>query len=221
VARTHYEVLGVSSESSTEDVRQAYYRLARVLHPDRVDGSTTDAEGAGRRMQEVNDAWRVLRNPQARADYDRTLRAAPPMNTSPTTFDTDVARPAGADWSDTGDLDRPIPTRLAEPGDLGLAIVRALPWLVLVVVLGAIFVFTAFARNDDDPAPFELVGKCVSGGGDGLTAVSCAEPNEGVVIAIVEQASLCPPSTTARAGEDDTWLCLRPAVDVDIDEPGP
>jgi curved DNA-binding protein CbpA len=215
VARTHYEVLGVTPQSSTDDVRQAYYGLARVVHPDRVDGSITDAEGAGRRMQEVNDAWRVLRNPQTRAEYDRTLRAAQPSVSSPTAFDADVARSAGAGWSDADDLDRPIPTRLAEPGDLGLAIVRALPWLVLLIVLGAIFVFTAFARDDDDPAPFELVGKCVTGGGDSLAAVSCAEPNEGLVVQIVEQASFCPQSSTARAGEDDTWLCLRPAVDVD------
>jgi curved DNA-binding protein CbpA len=80
---THYEVLGVEPTASTAEIRQAYLRAALSSHPDRreVAGSAAAEQPAGaptdasrlRRMQEVNEAWTVLRDPAKRGAYDREL----------------------------------------------------------------------------------------------------------------------------------------------------
>ena len=52
-ARDPYEVLGVSSMASDEEIRSAYRRLAQLHHPDHNGGSLE----AARRFQQVQDAY--------------------------------------------------------------------------------------------------------------------------------------------------------------------
>lgn len=62
---THYERLGVARTATAAELKAAYHRLALKLHPDRGgDPGTFAALGA---------AWATLRDPAARADYDREL----------------------------------------------------------------------------------------------------------------------------------------------------
>ena len=75
---SHYEILEVADGAPPEEVRRAYLDLARRLHPDRwVDASPAQRAEAERRMQEVNEAWRVLGNAGRRIAYDQD-RTAPP-----------------------------------------------------------------------------------------------------------------------------------------------
>ncbi|HEY3956764.1 MAG TPA: J domain-containing protein [Streptosporangiaceae bacterium] len=69
----HYEVLGVPRDAPTIDIERARKRLALVWHPDR----NQDPDAAGH-FDEVQKAAEVLRDPIARAAYDRefALRAA-------------------------------------------------------------------------------------------------------------------------------------------------
>ena len=55
-----YKVLGVSPNATDEEIKQAYRRLAKKYHPDRNPG---DAEAA-KKMQQVNDAYDQIKNPQ-------------------------------------------------------------------------------------------------------------------------------------------------------------
>jgi len=87
--RTWYVVMGVEPGAPQAEVRAAYLRLARSLHPDRHESGTPTERGlAERRMREVNEAWSVLGNSTSRAEYDRGLQdpqrvrktAAPPRS---------------------------------------------------------------------------------------------------------------------------------------------
>ena len=73
---TLYDVLGVPPEAGLEAIREAYYALARRYHPDRFQ-SGEHAPAVRAAAQEafasINEAWLTLKDPEARAGYDRAL----------------------------------------------------------------------------------------------------------------------------------------------------
>ena len=66
----HYQVLGIHSSASLDQIRKAYRKLARRYHPDTNPEWEDDAR-ATRRMAQLNEAYAVLRDPASRAEYDR------------------------------------------------------------------------------------------------------------------------------------------------------
>jgi curved DNA-binding protein CbpA len=129
---TLYDVIGVEPGVSPTELRRAYVERARRLHPDRfVDASAAEQRRAQRGMQELNEAWRVLGNADRRRRYDETLAAngGPFPDTSPDHAVED----------DDDMLAGPV------PADVLTWVVRVLPWVLLLAVLAAIFVFTAYA----------------------------------------------------------------------------
>jgi len=69
-----YEVLGVRRNASAAEIRRAYRKHARLLHPDLNPG---DPVSAGR-FRIVSRAFEVLSDPQRRAQFDRGEAPAPP-----------------------------------------------------------------------------------------------------------------------------------------------
>jgi len=66
VSQDPYEILGVSQDADADEIKKAYRRLARQLHPD----VNPDPE-AQAKFQEVGRAYEILGDPQKRAAYDR------------------------------------------------------------------------------------------------------------------------------------------------------
>jgi len=64
--RDYYELLGVRREANETEIKRAFRRLARELHPD-VSG----APDADERFREVVEAYEVLSNSETRDLYDR------------------------------------------------------------------------------------------------------------------------------------------------------
>src|SRR3989442_13202486 len=64
--RDYYELLGVSREATSEEIKRAFRRLARELHPD-----VSSAPDAEHRFREVVAAYEVLSNSERRQLYDR------------------------------------------------------------------------------------------------------------------------------------------------------
>ena len=58
-----YEVLGVDPKASFEEIQTAFRRASSAAHPDRNGGNTD-------RQAELNAAWEVLKDREARARYD-------------------------------------------------------------------------------------------------------------------------------------------------------
>ena len=64
--RDYYDVLGASRNSSQEEIRTKFRKLALEYHPDR-----NKDPGAQEKFKEINAAYQVLSDPQKRARYDR------------------------------------------------------------------------------------------------------------------------------------------------------
>ncbi|KAJ9542371.1 hypothetical protein OSB04_028877 [Centaurea solstitialis] len=64
-----YEVLGIRIGADAKEVKAAYRRLARVLHPDVVGNGDSSAD----EFMKVHCAYATLTDPEKRADYDRSL----------------------------------------------------------------------------------------------------------------------------------------------------
>lgn len=63
----YYKILGVDKNATQEDIKKAYRKLARKLHPD----LNPDDKEAERKFKEINEANEVLSNPENRAKYDK------------------------------------------------------------------------------------------------------------------------------------------------------
>jgi len=86
--KDYYKTLGVGKKASPEEIKKAYRRLARQYHPD----VNPDNKRAEDKFKEINEAYEVLSNPEARAKYDR-------LGASWQTYQQQGAG-GGFDWSD-------------------------------------------------------------------------------------------------------------------------
>jgi curved DNA-binding protein CbpA len=86
----HYEVLGLPPTASAEQIKKKYRELARLFHPD-----VNSSPGAEQKILSVNQAYRVLGDPERRAAYDaeRTLQKPPPHTRRPDTPPATPPRP--------------------------------------------------------------------------------------------------------------------------------
>lgn len=69
--KDYYEIIGVASTATQEEIKRAYRKLARKYHPD-----VSTAADAETRFKELGEAHAVLKDPEKRAAYDQAARTA-------------------------------------------------------------------------------------------------------------------------------------------------
>jgi curved DNA-binding protein CbpA len=72
---THYMVLGVARSATADDIKRAYYSLARRLHPDRFrrDADETQRQQIDAAFAKIAQAYETLKDASRRAAYDLKL----------------------------------------------------------------------------------------------------------------------------------------------------
>ena len=71
----HYSTLGVSKNSNADDIKKAYRKLASQHHPDKGGDTST--------FQKIEEAYRILSDPQQRQQYDNPMMQGNPFQGFP------------------------------------------------------------------------------------------------------------------------------------------
>ncbi len=221
--QSHYQTLKVPRTATHEEIRRAYHNEARRWHPDRfVSRSDKDREAADEAMRQVNEAWRVLGDPSRRQQFDQSLdektrgAAAGPVHRVSTTGGVTRIDPR---LLDPEFLHQRRVAQLADREATHSAVLRYVPWVGILGLLVAIFIFTAYqGQNPSTPAPTTLAGPDVGVPanacvrivqGPQLLEVPCEGVSDGRVVGAYIPGGSCPVGTVREVPlNDELTVCL-------------
>jgi len=64
--KDYYEIMGITPEAETKEIKKSYRKLAMKYHPDR----NHDDPACEERLKEINEAYRILGDEEKRRRYD-------------------------------------------------------------------------------------------------------------------------------------------------------
>lgn len=128
-----YAVLGIPRDATPLQVARAHRRLAKRHHPDLQPGEADRGEAADR-MRRINEAWAVLSDPAARAEYDRSHPSAGTARAghwAPSRTSIHPAPPSStrswATWRASAAETRAAPRTMRQPGEVPMPRTRRPP----------------------------------------------------------------------------------------------
>jgi curved DNA-binding protein len=82
-ATNHYEVLGLEMNSTAEEIRKAFLKCSKQVHPDKHSGGSPDEINAAKEaFQKLNQAVNTLKDQALKEAYDATLLYTEPLAAS-------------------------------------------------------------------------------------------------------------------------------------------
>lgn len=225
---THYETLGVKPSASTSEIRKAYLRRARALHPDRqLDRSEADARKAEEAMQVVNAAWDILSDPKKKSEYDKRLGGGRTGGASTVQRSQQSAqqrpaqpRPANPNTAYRQQTSSSTTSSSASSGQQSSGgiggILASIPVLILIGVLVGVIIVVFFLNNDNTPTGPTLIDNelavqdCFVLVGNTPREVACDSGQaDGQVTAVGPDRGNCPESSQLplRDPDSDFYLC--------------
>lgn len=128
-----YAILGVSRDATALQVARAHRQLAKRHHPDLHEGNDGHRD-AVERMRSINEAWALLSDPAARAEYDRTHPSAGTSRAGHWAASRASIHPATpsstrtwATWRATAAETRAAPRTMRQPGEIPIPRTRRPP----------------------------------------------------------------------------------------------
>ena len=95
--KTYYELLGLPSSASAEDIKSAFRREIARYHPDKVHHLGQEfQEIAATRAAELTEAYRILMDPAGRTAYDTSLANGTASATAPAAAPSTAPRPTAS-----------------------------------------------------------------------------------------------------------------------------
>jgi len=228
---SYYDTLGVTPGSTSKEIRKAYLRRARALHPDRQQGrSPAEARKAEQAMQLVNVAWNVLSDPKKKSEYDKSLKprsATTQQRTSQAGTAQRSTRPqpqqrtanppprTAATSNAQRNQQRSTQTASDASSDGSVSVWASLPVLLVLGLVLGILIVAAFSDDDEVRPPVvennaELdIGDCFVLIDNAPRSRSCASGvSDGQVTGTAPDAGNCPENTQPLADPDrDFFLC--------------
>jgi len=113
--KDYYAILGVPKNASEKEIKAAFKRLARKYHPDMNPGNREAEE----KFKEINEAYQVLTNPEARRRYDSlgpNWQENARTGTGPGTFTWTYTGPGGEDIGGFSEFFRTVFGDMGVPG---------------------------------------------------------------------------------------------------------
>ncbi|XP_071440884.1 dnaJ homolog subfamily C member 4-like [Hetaerina americana] len=82
--KTHYEILHLNRDATSKEVRDAFIKLSKQMHPDKNVNDPLNHL----KFVKLNEAYSVLSRPNKRSAYDLSLRNEQQIKRSPTSYST-------------------------------------------------------------------------------------------------------------------------------------